>query len=150
MKNTSLIAGVLLVIIIILGVISLNSSSKSWSPMMPPAPTASPATPTPLLEKNIEVTAPTQNQKIGTKLFISGRARVFENVVNYRVKDTRGTILKEGSMTAASPDVGQFGEYSIEVTYQKPTTQYGVVEVYWLSPKDGSEIDKQIVYVEFE
>ena len=98
---------------------------------------------------NIKVTSPRQGDTIVSPVTISGSARVFENVVSYRVVDSNGIVLASGVTTANSPDVGQFGDYSVAVTFTPPATPSGTVEVYQSSAKDGSEIDKVSIPVNF-
>ena len=98
---------------------------------------------------NIKVTAPAAYGIIGSQVTISGQARVFENTVNVRIKDSDGRVLAETTTTAASPDVGQFGPFSVSVSFGQPTGTTGTVEVYTLSAKDGSEIDKLTIPVRF-
>ena len=110
-------------------------------------------TPIPTLKvkvvKNIHVETPQLNDQISSGFLLTGSARVFENVINYRLKDTKGKVLSEGTITANAEDVGQFGAYEKQIQYSAPQTQYGYLEVFALSAKDGSEIDKQIIYLKF-
>lgn len=89
------------------------------------------------------------NAEINSGFLLSGTARVFENVVTYRLKDTKNNILAQGNLIAAAPDIGQFGPFETNVSYSAPVTQFGYLEVFTLSAKDGSEIDKQILYLKF-
>ncbi len=100
-------------------------------------------------EKNIVVTTPQNNDTLTNKLIIKGQARVFENIINFRLKDNSGKILSEGNTYVNSPDVGQFGPFEVDMAYNKPTTDFGTLEVFWHSPKDGEEIDKTILYLKF-
>src|SRR6266576_174551 len=49
---------------------------------------------------NIIVTKPLANESIDIPLSITGKARVFENVLQYRVKDNKGKIIAFGKATA--------------------------------------------------
>ena len=133
----------LLVVIIGIGVVVKKSSNRS---LVLPSPASSP---TVEAERNIIVTTPSQNDAITNPVAITGTARVFENVINYRIKDSAGVVLASGHAVAKSPDVGQFGRFEIQAPYKTPKTRYGVLEIYWYSPKDGAEIDKQVIYVKF-
>ncbi len=124
--------------------------SRTHAPKVPSTeimPTTTPAVES--SEKNIIVTTPQNNDTLTNKLIIKGQARVFENVINFRLKDNSGKILSEGNTYVNSPDVGQFGTYEVDEAYDKPTTAFGTLEVFWHSPKDGEEIDKTILYLKF-
>jgi hypothetical protein len=99
---------------------------------------------------NIIVDAPKANESIGLPLFIKGKARVFENTVSYRIKDSEGTVLLENYTTANSPDMGQFGPFEASVNYLEPKGDKGTVEVFEYSAKDGSEINKVEIPVVFK
>ncbi|KKQ60004.1 MAG: hypothetical protein US81_C0031G0003 [Parcubacteria group bacterium GW2011_GWE2_38_18] len=98
---------------------------------------------------NIIVTNPTQGQSVGLPLVVQGRARVFENTVNLRVKDANGKILIEDVVTADSPDIGQYGQFEKSLYFVAPTINRGFLEVYTISAKDGSEIEKVIISINF-
>lgn len=98
---------------------------------------------------NIIVTSPTANATIGLPLVVTGSARVFENMFNYRLLDTDGTVLAEGSSISNAPDAGQFGDFTITTSYSVPTGTTGTVEVFDYSAKDGSVVDLASVPVVF-
>lgn len=98
---------------------------------------------------NVKVVSPVANEAIGSPLKITGQARVFENQLNYRLKDGDGSILAQGNMTASSLEAGQFGQFSVEVNYLKPKSGQGNLEVFDYSAKDGSEADKVTIPVKF-
>ena len=97
--------------------------------------------------QNIIVYAPRMNERVGTPVIVEGEARVFENVVNYRLVDANGKELAEGFATADAPDIGQFGAFRGELNYVSNTDQKGTVEIFWYSAKDGSEVDKVTIPV---
>src|SRR3989338_5138161 len=104
----------------------------------------------PSVKPNIIVDLPKDNDEIGQPVLISGQARVFENQLNYRIKDGDGNVLNEGGLYAKSPDVGQFGPFEVETTYTIPKTDYGAIEVFDYSAKDGSQIDTVTIPVKFQ
>ncbi len=105
-----------------------------------PAITGQVAAPTPSV--NITVDSPQPHASSSGFVTISGKARVFENVLNYRLLDEKGKILAEGTTEAKSPDVGQFGPYKVTVIYSQLQPGNDTLEVFSLSAKDGSEINK--------
>lgn len=146
MKSVSLISIGLLAIIAILWVISIFKDQSAVSRPMPTPITL----PTPTIieeEKNITITEPALNATVKSPFILKGTARVFENVLNYRLKNTKGTILSEGYITANAADIGQFGPYEAVIEYTKPETEYAVLEVFSQSAKDGSEINTNILYL---
>lgn len=92
-------------------------------------------------EPAIWVTHPTPNQVAGVPLLVKGSARVFEAAVSARLLDENGNLLAEGHTmaTAGAPDRGDF---EMSLKFDPPSSGRGVLEVYWASPKDGSDLDK--------
>lgn len=103
----------------------------------------------PQRSENIIVTIPQRNSEVGIPLIVQGEARTFENVVNVRVVQQDGRVLVEDFTTANAPDIGQFGPFEFHLTYPEPTQNNGVLEVFQYSAKDGSEIDKVTIPVQF-
>jgi hypothetical protein len=106
--------------------------------------------PSPSPQGNIHVTSPAPNQEILVPLSVTGEARVFENTIQIRLRDENGDILVEDTVTAQSPDIGQFGPFSDSLSYPAPKGTKGTVEVFDYSAKDGSEIDKVTIPVVFK
>lgn len=98
---------------------------------------------------NIKVTAPEAYATVTSPLTVEGEARVFENVVSLRLLDANGNVLVGTNTTAQSPDVGQFGPFSVDLPFDHPTGTTGTLEVFTTSAKDGSEIDKVTLPVRF-
>ncbi len=100
-------------------------------------------------EENILVDDPVSGGEIHLPLTLHGQARVFENVVSYRLEDESGAVLAEGTATAQAPDVGMYGIFSKEIFFSEPATPRGFMTVYSVSPKDGSEQDSVRIPVVF-
>lgn len=90
---------------------------------------------------NIIVYSPKKGDSLSMPFTIKGKARVFENQLNYRVLDFKDNSLIEGSIVAKSQDVGQFGAFEITVSGLN-TKGKATIQVFDYSAKDGSEIDK--------
>lgn len=103
-----------------------------------------------LVNENIRVTSPKPNDKLTSPFVVVGEARVFENVMNVRVTNTKGDAFINETAYAKAPDVGQFGPFSINLSYKFKNTKEGFVEVYSKSAKDGSEQDLIRIPVIFE
>lgn len=98
---------------------------------------------------NITITSPLPSATITSPVTITGQARVFENAISWRLKDSLGAVLASGNAMANAPDIGQFGPYSITTTYAMPVTLTGTIEVFDYSAKDGTEIDLVSIPVTF-
>lgn len=106
-----------------------------------------------LKEKNIAVESPRAGEKITFPLTVTGRARVFENTINYRVLDAdTKAVVASGFATADAPDIGQFGDFSFEIIGTAKSQAAGqlILQVYWASPKDGSDLDVVNIPVTYE
>jgi len=91
------------------------------------------------VEKNIKVTNPLANQQLTSPFTVEGEARVFENQVLIRVTNNQGEDLINIDTTANSPNMGEWGDFSIDIDYEFSQTKEGYVEVYSESAKDGSD-----------
>jgi len=70
---------------------------------------------------------------------VTGQARVFENQFAYRLVNSHGTILVEGSAMSDAKDAGLFGNYTIKITVPtSDATKNLTIWVFEYSPKDGS------------
>ncbi len=98
---------------------------------------------------NIVVYEPDPSDEVGVPLVITGKARVFENQFAYRLTDAAGTVLVLGTATADAPDIGEFGEFTVSASYDEPATDTGTLEVFQYSAKDGTEVDKVTIAVNF-
>ncbi|RJQ13787.1 hypothetical protein C4553_02795 [Candidatus Parcubacteria bacterium] len=90
---------------------------------------------------NVTVDSPKPGETITSPVVIKGQARVFENNVSLRVKYADGRHILTDFTTALAPDIGQFGPYETTLFLPKLDNQNVILEVYWGSPKDGSDLD---------
>lgn len=96
----------------------------------------------------VEIVSPKPNTTIKNPVKITGQAAVFEAVLQIRIKDASGLILAQTkTMTAQGQKMSPF---SANVKYKKPTRPKGAIEIYSLSPKDGSEINKITIPIVFQ
>lgn len=114
-----------------------------------PAPTATaaaaPATPraTPLTSAKglITVNEPASGQTIRGTVLVAGEASVFEANVRYRIVTAAGAVMAQGHTTASAAGP-QRGTFSVEVRFDAPYySEGGFVEVFEVSPKDGTISD---------
>lgn len=98
--------------------------------------------------RNITVNQPWPGDNISSPVAISGEAISFEAVVNIRIKDGNGKTLTESTLkTASGTDRSSF---SGNVSFDKPKTSNGTVEVFTISAKDGSDQDKVSISIKFQ
>lgn len=120
---------------------------------LPPAP-VDPAPKTGELASasgNIIVSSLIPDQTLSNPFVILGRGRAFENVINWRVRDERYEELASGFVMTNAEDAGLFGQFRIRAFFDEvPNTERGFVEVFTISPRDGSEQDKVSIPVQFE
>ncbi len=127
------------VIVVVAGVLAYSR----WSPVSAPAPVVTEST-------NIKVTAPAPNEEVASPLVIKGEARTFEQAYAYRLSDESGAMIVEGFGTANATDIGIFGPFESTLTFAKPQSRTGILEVFQYSAKDGTEIDKVRIPVVFK
>lgn len=110
-----------------------------------PSPSASQTSQSPQAspEKNITLKSPSSGEAVILPIQVSGTGRVFESVVSVRLKEPSGAILYEGITMTNAPDAGQFGDFQKNIDYliKKPAGSDIILDVFWNSPMDGSELD---------
>lgn len=98
---------------------------------------------------NIIVSNPEKGEEADLPLKIVGEARVFEGTVNLRLREKEGKVLVEDIVMAQAAEVGQFGFFEKHLMYPQPEGEEGILEVFQISAKDGSEIDKITIPLKF-
>lgn len=83
------------------------------------------------------MTSPTVNAKLQSPVVIAGDASVFEAALQWRISDTGGRVIAEGSTTASLGAPGR-GTYTVSVPYTVTAETVAFVEVFSRSPKDGN------------
>lgn len=96
---------------------------------------------------NILVDQPWPGDKITNPVKIIGNALAFEGVVSVRIKDADGNVL--ASTTIQSESGVELSYFSKDVSYNKPSTKTGTIELFTESAKDGSEQDEVIISINF-
>jgi hypothetical protein len=92
--------------------------------------------------KNVIVSSLVKNQILTSPFVLLGRARAFESGVSWRVIDGFGNVIASGDALTNARDAGMFGQYRVRAFLRKiPKTANGKVEVYTVSPRDGSDQD---------
>jgi hypothetical protein len=103
-----------------------------------PSPTVNPS-------GNIVIDNPKSGEALNSQFVIKGKARVFENQLNFRIRDSKGNPIIEGTIMATSQGAGQFANF--ETTVSSVPSGKVTIEVFDKSAKDGSEIDKVSISV---
>lgn len=99
-------------------------------------------------EPAIWVTSPQPGAEVGSPLGVTGSAMVWEATVSLRLVTGDGRKLAE-DFTTASIGAPERGDFSASLTFESPGSGDGFLEVYWSSPKDGSELEMARVPVKF-
>lgn len=154
--------GIAILVIIIIGILAWSFSHQAPSHPQPNDSTPTPqqtqsSTPTPVgkSSQNITVRTPQDNDTVGLSFQVTGIARVFENVVSYRVRNkATNAVIVSGTTTADAKDVGQFGPFTITVIMPEETNLHDddklQLEVFQTSPKDGSDTDVVTIPLTFQ
>lgn len=102
-----------------------------------------------VLEPAIWVTDPKPGTRIASPVRVRGDAAVFEARVDIRLVTADGTKLAETFTTASEGAPGR-GDFDARVRFTPPPSgTKGYLEVFWISPEDGSEEDMVRIPVEF-
>lgn len=89
-------------------------------------------------EPNIKVVSPVKNDVVTSPFKVIGKARVFEGNVNIRLVDSNGNILSE-TVVQATASAPSWGDFEAIISYKAlKEPQNGILQVFSLSPKDGS------------
>jgi germination protein M len=91
----------------------------------------------------IVVESPGVGDAVTGPLRVTGEANVFEAVVSLELRDAAGRVLVD-TTTMATAGTGTWGRYRVDLVYP-PTSGRLELEVYAVSPKDGSRIER-VVY----
>jgi hypothetical protein len=92
-------------------------------------------------QANIVVTSPISGMTVANPIQVTGQGRVFENVVSWRIKNNDGLEIATGTAEAAASDMGQFGPIDFGIVVPEVQDPNIILEVFWASPKDGSDLD---------
>lgn len=98
------------------------------------------------VNENIAVYVPVPEQGAGDRAAgctckISGAARVFEATVAWRVRDGNGREISQGHTNASLGTSVVWGLFETTITIPPNAAGTPTLEVFWVSPKDGSEQD---------
>lgn len=98
-------------------------------------------------EQKILIDVPKEDEAIGNPAIIKGQAEVFEATFNIRIKDANGKIL--GEAMAMTQEGQTMSPYTVNLSYATSTTEFGLIEAFDYSAKDGSIQDLVSVKIKF-
>jgi hypothetical protein len=126
---------------------SAEEAAPTTSPAPDPALVADPCAPHQGREGDvfIAVAGPVGGQQVGSSFELVGCANVYEATVRYRVTGSGG-VLVDG-FTTATCGTGCVGEFRETVTVPAGSGSL-TLDVFWDSPKDGSEQSKVTIPLE--
>jgi hypothetical protein len=101
-------------------------------------------------QDRIAVFAPTAGQRVFSPVRLTGKARVFEGTVHYRIRDQRGTEIATGRTTAVNDGDEQDifrGTFTVDVPFKVRTRQPGTIELYEANMSDEGPRELSLVKV---
>jgi len=93
-----------------------------------------------IIDNNIVVNKPLSNDTITSPLEITGRAKVSEGTVLFRLKDAWENVIASGSVNT-NINESDWGYFSGELKFDTPASPFGWLEVYSQNSSDGSELN---------
>jgi hypothetical protein len=101
-------------------------------------------------QDRIAVFAPSPGQLVFSPVRITGKARVFEGTVFYRIRDQRGTEIATGRTTAVNDgdEHDAFrGSFTVDVPFRVRALQPGTIELYEANMSDDGPRELSLVTV---
>jgi hypothetical protein len=93
------------------------------------------------VNRNIAVYGLTPGDPVPRSFSVSGAARVFEANVAWRLRDASEKPVAQGNVTASVGTSPVWGTFEAKVEVPSGVTGRVTLEVFWGSPKDGSDQD---------
>ncbi len=103
-----------------------------------------------VIEGDIIVTKPLSNEVISSPLEITGRAKISQGAVLFRLKDALEGVIATSTAAVALGDTTEWGFYSGQLNFNSPIVPFGWLEVYTKNSEDGSEQDLIRLQTEFK
>lgn len=98
--------------------------------------------------KSVKISSPKVGAAVKSPVTVSGQTSISEAALQARIKDASGLILAQTKIiTAKGQTVSPF---SASIKYKKPTRSKGTIEIYSVSPKNGSEMNRLTIPVVFK
>ncbi|HET8568482.1 MAG TPA: Gmad2 immunoglobulin-like domain-containing protein [Candidatus Limnocylindria bacterium] len=90
--------------------------------------------------QSVAVHAPVAGAETGRQFGVTGVVRSFEANVQWRVRDSGGAVVARGFGTATEGSGAVWGIYDLQVSLPPTVSGNVTLEVYWGSPRDGSDV----------
>ena len=94
-----------------------------------------------MVNRNIAVYEPSGDQPLSSSITIAGAARVYEANVSWRLRDANGREVARGFTTATNGTGPVWGSFQTTATVPTGLSGRATLEVYWGSPRDGTDQD---------
>jgi hypothetical protein len=111
------------------------ASASAQEAACPPNPS-----PPDAADPSIVVEQPQPGARAASPVAVSGKARVFEATVSIAVLDAAGSIVGQAVTTAAEA-APALAPFAAEVTFSVAQEQAGCIQVFEVSPRDGSHVN---------
>ena len=93
---------------------------------------------------NIKLTQPTALAKISSPVRLRGTSTAFEATVNVSIRqDDVAKPLVDGVLMGGSN--GQMGPFDASFTFATPTSSYGAIVLYTISPANGHVAEATVI-----
>lgn len=93
------------------------------------------------VNRNIAVYSPIVGQTVTGSITIAGAARVYEANVSWRLRDSGGREVARGFTTATTGTGPVWGSFQTTVPVPSGLSGKATLEVFWGSPRDGTDQD---------
>jgi hypothetical protein len=93
--------------------------------------------------------APAPGDIVTSPMTVRGMGDTFEAQVSLRLRDANGHVLADTSTQATSGN-GVWGTFSAEISFAKPSTASGTLEVFDASEGDGAGAHGQTIPIRFK
>ena len=91
-----------------------------------------------IIDSDLTVSKPISNDTVFSPIEITGRARVSQGSILFRLKDAWENVIAT-STAPAMADVTDWGYYAGKLEFTAPQSHYGSLEVYSQNPQTGEE-----------
>ncbi len=90
------------------------------------------------ISDSIAVCEPTRGAAVGRQFTVRGLSRTFEATTSWRLRDRSRAVVANGFATASSAGP-QWGNFEFQVQLPASVSGDVTLELYWASPRDGSD-----------
>jgi hypothetical protein len=99
----------------------------------------------PVFNDNIISLLPGANQTVKTPIVAQGYARLFEAAGNWEIRNATNQVIASGTFMAVAGSSPVFASYSFSAPFTVTAAQNGSLNLFSLSPANGSRINQLVV-----